>query len=86
MLSPLSPSLPTRTGERFFWGNLSTATEALAFANAALAHQGLTLVVTSDSANALRLEEEIKFFAERLSVLSVRSQALVKSARSFISN
>lgn len=69
MASPLTPPLPNRSGERFFWGNLSTAAEALAFANSALDHSGLTLVITSDSANALRLEEEIKFFAAELEVL-----------------
>lgn len=69
MLSPLNLSLPSRAGERHFWGNLTTAAEALSFAQSALTHSGLTLIITPDSASALRLEEEITFFAADLEVL-----------------
>lgn len=69
MTSPLLPPIPSRAGERYFWGELRGAAQALAIVEAALKQQGLTLVVCEDSASALRLEEEIRFFANGLEVL-----------------
>jgi len=69
MTSPLQPPIPSRSGERYFWGELRGAAQALAIVEAAQQQQGLTLVVCSDSASALRLEEEIDFFANGLDVL-----------------
>jgi transcription-repair coupling factor (superfamily II helicase) len=69
MLSPLRPEIPQRAGERRFWGQLEGASQALAIASAALEHQGLTLVVTTDTGGALRLEDEIHFFAPDLAVM-----------------
>ena len=69
MTSPLQPPIPSRAGERYFWGELRGAAQALAIVEAALVQQGLTLVVCADSASALRLEEEIRFFANGLEVL-----------------
>ena len=45
------------------------AGQALAIAAAAEQQPGLTLVITADPASALRLEEEIRFFASKLPVL-----------------
>lgn len=67
--SPLSPSLPTKAGDRRFWGALNNSNQALAIASAAQQHSGLTLVITKDTLSAQRLEEEIAFFAEDMPVL-----------------
>ena len=67
--SPLTPSLPSKAGDRRFWGDLNNSNQALAIASAAQKHQGLTLVITKDTLSAQRLEEEIGFFSEELPVL-----------------
>jgi transcription-repair coupling factor (superfamily II helicase) len=67
--SPLFPAIPTKAGDRRFWGALNNSNQALAIASAAQKHQGLTLVITRDTLTAQRLEEEIAFFAEELPVL-----------------
>ncbi|MFT6450217.1 MAG: transcription-repair coupling factor (superfamily II helicase), partial [Oleispira sp.] len=67
--SPLSPAVPTKAGDRRFWGALNNSNQALAIASAAQKHPGLTLVITKDTLSAQRLEEEIGFFAEELPVL-----------------
>ncbi len=69
MVSPLTPELPGKAAERRFWGNLRGASQAMAIAAAARAQPGLTLVITNDPAAALRLDEEIRFFADGLEVL-----------------
>jgi len=69
MASPFHPELPTKAAERRFWGNLHGASQAMAIASAASQQQGLTLVISADPASALRLEEEIRFFASDLTVL-----------------
>jgi transcription-repair coupling factor (superfamily II helicase) len=67
--SPLFPAIPTKAGDRRFWGALNNSNQALAIASAAQKHPGLTLVITKDTLTAQRLEEEIAFFAEELPVL-----------------
>ncbi len=67
--NPLTPSLPSKAGDRRFWGQLDNSNQALAIASAAQQHPGLTLVITKDTLSAQRLEEEIAFFAEELPVL-----------------
>jgi transcription-repair coupling factor (superfamily II helicase) len=52
------------------WGNLSGAARALAIAEGALLHKGLSLVITPDSAMAGQLEQELRFFAPDLPVLA----------------
>lgn len=69
MTSPINTDIPTKVGERRFWGNLHGSSLSLSLASTALNHQGLTLVVTPDTTEALRLEEEIRFFAPDLPVL-----------------
>lgn len=56
------PPLSTRSGNRQHWGQLHGSAQALAIANAALAHPGLSLVITTDTSSALRLESELGFF------------------------
>ncbi len=69
MASPLNPEIHSRAAERRFWGSLQGASQALAIAAAAQQQAGLTLVITTDTGSALRLEEEIRFFAPHLPVL-----------------
>ncbi|MFT6615165.1 MAG: transcription-repair coupling factor (superfamily II helicase) [Halopseudomonas sp.] len=52
------------------WGNLSGAARALAIAEGALLHKGLSLVITPDTAMAGQLEQELRFFAPDLPVLA----------------
>ncbi|WP_150303979.1 transcription-repair coupling factor [Pseudomonas saliphila] len=52
------------------WGRLEGAARALAIAEAASRHQGLSLVITRDTAMADRLERELRFFAPHLPVLT----------------
>ncbi|WP_221797993.1 transcription-repair coupling factor [Oceanobacter mangrovi] len=59
----VSSDLPSRAAERRFWGNLQGASRSLAIAEAARQHAGLTLIITTDTASALQIEEELGFFA-----------------------
>jgi transcription-repair coupling factor (superfamily II helicase) len=60
--SPQHPPLPTRRGEHLLWGRLYGCAAALAAANAARIHDGLTLVIAADVQGAARLETELRFF------------------------
>jgi transcription-repair coupling factor (superfamily II helicase) len=61
--------LPTHTGDRKTWANLSGSGLGLAIAEAAQTWSGLMLLVTADSQQATRLEEEIRFFTnEQLAI------------------
>ena len=64
--APLSSNL----GNRLAWGNLPAAARALAIAEGAARHPGLSLVITRDTAMADRLEQELRFFAPNLPVAS----------------
>lgn len=56
------PPVSNRAGNRQHWGQLYGSAQALAIANAALVHPGLSLVVTADTSSALQLETELRFF------------------------
>lgn len=56
-------TLPTHTGDRKTWANLVGSGLGLAIAEAAQAWHGVVLLVTADSQQATRLEEEIRFFS-----------------------
>ena len=62
--SLLTLALPTHTGDRKTWANLAGAGLGLAIAEAAQQWSGVMLLVTSDSQQATRLEEEIRFFSQ----------------------
>ncbi|SDS38980.1 transcription-repair coupling factor [Halopseudomonas litoralis] len=64
--APLHNNLGSKTA----WGNLPAAARALAIAEAAVKHPGLSLVITRDTAMADRLEQELRFFAPDLPVAS----------------
>ena len=69
MPKALQPVLPTSNNGRTFWANLPGASQALAITSAAQGFAGLTLVITTDTRSALRLEDEIRFFDPQLTVL-----------------
>ncbi|MCB1660632.1 MAG: hypothetical protein KDI39_20625, partial [Pseudomonadales bacterium] len=56
--------LPTHRGDRKTWSNLSGSGLSLSIAEAVSKWQGLVLLVTADSQQATRLEEEIRFFSQ----------------------
>ena len=62
------PSLPATAGKQH-WGNLPGAALSLAIAEAASNAKRFTLLLTADSQNAERLQEELSFFAPDLPVL-----------------
>ncbi|MBU2885137.1 transcription-repair coupling factor [Gilvimarinus agarilyticus] len=62
-LNPQHPKISTKAGDRRQWGKLHGSASALALARAAGEHQGLSLVITSDTASAQRLESELSFFS-----------------------
>ncbi|UTF60936.1 transcription-repair coupling factor [Gilvimarinus sp. DA14] len=63
LADPFAPEITARAGERRQWGQLPGGAAALTLANAAKRHSGLSLVVTSDTASAQRLESELAFFS-----------------------
>ncbi|MGB1271270.1 MAG: CarD family transcriptional regulator, partial [Endozoicomonas sp.] len=58
---PLLP-LPLQAGEKLHWGNLAKAGPAYTIASAARQDSSPLVVITHDSATAIRLEEELDFF------------------------
>ncbi|VTM09403.1 transcription-repair coupling factor [Pseudomonas aeruginosa] len=62
------PNLPAAAGKQH-WGNLPGAALSLAIAEAASSARRFTLLLTADSQNAERLEQELRFFAPDLPVL-----------------
>ena len=61
LTSPLQPRLPA-TGSRLRWSRLYGDSLPLALARAALAHDGLMVVITPDSQEAEQLQQKLAFF------------------------
>jgi len=59
---PCHPPIFSQTGRRQSWGQLQGAAAALALAEASRQFDGLTLIITPDTASAQQLEREIRFF------------------------
>jgi len=57
-----SNSIPNKANDRRQWGHLKGSALALAITEAAQQHPGLTVVITSNTNEAVRLEKEISFF------------------------
>nr|WP_232244631.1 transcription-repair coupling factor [Pseudomonas citronellolis] len=64
------PALPAAAGQQT-WGNLPGAALSLAGAEAAARASRFTLLLTTDSQSAERLEQELRFFAPDLPVLQL---------------
>jgi transcription-repair coupling factor (superfamily II helicase) len=71
MSSLFQPSFPKSESDHIRWGNLAGSSMALAIANAAKNHNGLTLLIVKDTPTALKLEHELNYFASgQLEVLT----------------
>lgn len=62
--APMSPELNTKPGNKQQWGNLLGSAGSLALLKAAQQHHSLTLVVTTDTESARRLEGELRFYRD----------------------
>jgi transcription-repair coupling factor (superfamily II helicase) len=60
----LTAPLPSRPGDRRYWGCLHGSAMSLAVASASSTHDGLCLLVTADSHEAEKLTEELDFFLD----------------------
>jgi len=58
----IAPQFPEKPGDNRTWGQLHGSSDALAICESARAHRGLTLVITRSTADAIRLEQSIRFF------------------------
>ena len=68
-ISALHPPLPRRGETTRYWTHLFGAGRALAIAEAARAHPGLTVLICPDSARAVQYDAELPFFAPEVPVL-----------------
>jgi len=60
----LAIKLPQAASSRQYWGNLPGSSLGLAISMAAQANNGITVVITPDTATAMRLEQELPVFLE----------------------
>lgn len=67
--STLRPPKFDKPGNRQRWGTLFGSSPSLAIASAAAQSDRLTVVIANDTASALRLEQELKFYGKGLEVL-----------------
>ncbi|WP_100639491.1 transcription-repair coupling factor [Marinobacter salexigens] len=58
----IAPPFPEKPADHRTWGQLHGSSSALAICESAKAHKGLTLVITRSTAEALRLEQSLRFF------------------------
>ncbi len=69
LCSTLNPPEFDKPGNRQRWGALFGSSQSLAIASAAEKSNKLTVVIANDTASALRLEQELKFYGQGLEVL-----------------
>ena len=67
--SIFQPQLTHKTGDRQRWGALFGSAQSLSVANAASRSGQLTVLISNDTATALRFEQELKFYGSDLQVL-----------------
>ncbi|PSF05440.1 transcription-repair coupling factor [Marinobacter fuscus] len=58
----IAQSAPDKPADHRRWGQLAGCTDALAICETARSHNGLTLVVTQNTSEALQLEQSVRFF------------------------
>ena len=58
----IAPAFPAKSADHRTWGQLHGSSDALAICESARAHKGLTLVITRSTAEAIRLEQSMRFF------------------------
>jgi transcription-repair coupling factor (superfamily II helicase) len=56
-------ALPEKAGDRRNWGNACGSGFSLSICHAALAHEGLTLVIAPDTQTGLQIEQDVSFFS-----------------------
>ncbi len=62
--SIFNPLLPTQPGKTEYWGKLYGSAAGLAIQQLVKQHDGLVLCITSDSANAQHLADQIQFYSK----------------------
>ncbi|MBW4933652.1 transcription-repair coupling factor [Marinobacter sp. F4206] len=60
--SLIAPAFPDKPADHRTWGQLHGSSDALAICESARAHRGLTLVITRNTNDAIRLEQAMRFF------------------------
>jgi transcription-repair coupling factor (superfamily II helicase) len=68
-VSILDANAPCKAGDKVRWGELFGSADSLAIANFAQSSQQLTLVISNNTANAIKLEQELAFYSESVEVL-----------------
>lgn len=63
--NPFHPPIPTQPKERFIWSNLFGASVGLTLSSAIKENKRPIVIITPDTAMAVRLEYEIPFFQEK---------------------
>lgn len=58
----VAPVAPVKASDHRTWGHLHGSSDALAICESARAHQGLTLVITRSTEEAIRLEQSMRFY------------------------
>jgi transcription-repair coupling factor (superfamily II helicase) len=67
--SALAPVIPTHASDKQRWGQLSGSAQSLAVANAANQAEQLTILISNDTASALRFEQELSFYGADLDIV-----------------
>ncbi|MDF0749102.1 transcription-repair coupling factor [Marinobacter sp. 71-i] len=58
----VAPAAPAKAADHRTWGQLHGSSDALAICESAKAHNGLTLVITRSTEEAIRLEQSMRFY------------------------
>lgn len=64
-ITPCTPPVSNRPGNKQSWGQLQGSAQALAILHGAYQTKGFSLVITADTSSALRLETELAFFNQQ---------------------
>lgn len=70
-MSQIKLATAVKAGDKYLWGNLCATGQALAIAENAKMHSGITLVVTHTAQEAIQLRQSIEFFLAGTSVSSL---------------
>ena len=60
----IAPTPPVKPADHRHWGQLHGSSDALAICETAREHQGLTLVITRNTDEAIRLEQAMRFYLD----------------------
>lgn len=65
----MTPDFSEKAGDRKRWGSLYGSASSLAIVNAAALAHKLTVVICNDTASALNMEQELRFYGKQLEIL-----------------